>query len=86
MNWLKRIVCSFCEWAGCRRDLEVRITWLERHIKPRPRIDHGKTTAGAENLKTSSRKLLDEGLSQSEVARRLGVSRQYISKIVRREF
>ena len=69
---------------ACCGELEARIARLEHRVAPRASAIPRKGTAEADVLKAKAKALLEEGLSQSEVARRLDVSRQYISKIVRK--
>ena len=71
-------------WMTCCGELEARIARLEHRVAPRASAIPRKGTAKADVLKAKAKALLEEGLSQSEVARRLDVSRQYISKIVRK--
>ena len=80
MNWLKQAIRSLCQWAGCCKELENRIVRIETGRRKRSRSRPSSPEAVA--LKSRAKELLHSGMSQSETARVLGVSRQYISKIV----
>ena len=86
MNRIGTYIRRFRAWMACCDELEARIARLEQRAAPRacetPRKRKG--TAQADALKAKAKTLLEEGRSQSDVARQLGVSRQYISKIVRK--
>ncbi len=89
MPWLTRLAVMFRHNRRHRlSDLENRVVELERHLTViHPTVREAPTVPDAPARKMVIRRvqagsLLKQGLSQAEVARRLGVSRQYIHQLV----
>lgn len=57
---------------------------LASEIPPQPADAPHPVAAAARELNVKIKELIDQGLSQAEIARRLGVSRQAISKHVKK--
>ena len=89
MPWLTRLAAMFRHNRGhSLGDLENRVVDLERRLTViHPTVREAPTVPEARAGKMAIRRgqaesLLKQGHSQSEVARRLGVSRQYIHQLV----
>ena len=92
MPWTQKFLALFHISRGpCLRDLENRVERLERHLEvlqadaddepsasPQPAR---KQMSDAQTRQIEAQELLNSGLSQSETARRLGVTRQYIHQL-----
>ena len=89
MPWLTRLAAMLRRNRGHRLgDLENRVVELERRLTViHPTVREAPIVPDAPARKKGNRRiqvesLLKQGLSQAAVARRLGVSRQYIHQLV----
>ncbi|MDA1101745.1 MAG: helix-turn-helix domain containing protein [Proteobacteria bacterium] len=83
MPWLTRLAAMLRRNRGHRLgDLENRVVELERRLAvTNPTVPEAPAKKMG-NRRAQAGTLLDQGLSQAAVARRLGVSRQYIHQLV----
>ena len=85
MPWLLKLAGMPRRCRGPRlRDLEKRVAKLERRLAGSSSPTRRKPVLENENRQAEVKELLAQGNSQSEVARHLGVSRQYINQLVRK--
>ena len=86
MLWLTKLAATMVRRYRGRHlhDLEKRVAKLERRLAGSSSPTRRKPILEIGNNQTQVKELLARGNSQSEVARHLGVSRQYINKLVRR--
>ncbi len=67
------------------RALENRVAELERRLAVPDAADMEDQATASRSRQVQARLLLNQGLGQAEVARRLNVSRQYIHQLVHKE-
>ena len=92
MGWMMKLAAMVRRYRGPHlRDLENRIAELELRLevlpsgaadKPVEPAKPARRMVDAKKRKVLAKQLLDSGISQSETALRIGVSRQYISQLV----
>lgn len=66
------------------RTLENRVAELERRLAVADTSDMEDRPTASRSRQVQAKQLLNQGLGQAEVARRLDVSRQYIHQLVQK--